>query len=97
MNYLKKIENFKASFLWYLFAFLVFFVSRLFIIKYLNIDSTSVYPDIQRYLTYSDQILNGNFNLAFDRFIPAPIHYYILALFKLIFYRVEEGYRRRLS
>ena len=86
MNYLKKIENFKASFLWYLFAFLVFFVSRLFIIKYLNIDSTSVYPDIQRYLTYSDQILDGNFNLAFDRFIPAPIHYYILALFKLIFY-----------
>ncbi len=86
MNYLKKIEDFKPSFFWYLSAFLFFFVSRLFIIKYLDIDSTSVYSDIQRYLTYSDQILRGNFNLAVDFFIPAPLHYYILALFKLIFY-----------
>lgn len=83
--YLKKIEDFKPTFFFYLLAFIIFFISRLFFIKILNIDGSSGYSDLFRYLAFSNQILNGDFNLKIDLFIPAPLHYYMLAFFQYVF------------
>jgi len=68
-----------------LVIFLIFFINRYLFVSFFNLDGLSGYPDIERYLKYSDNILRGEYNLAIELFIPAPLHYYLLALFKKLF------------
>ncbi len=42
-------------------------------------------PDFLRYDNFSNNILNGNFNLKLDSFIVAPLFPYLLAAFKFAF------------
>ena len=79
-GYLYKSD--KATLRYYYFIFFIAFLTRLFCANFSGVENFSG-SDWSRYDQFSDNIINGNFNLDTGLFITAPLYSYIVALFKV--------------
>ena len=70
---------------YYLLIFLSLLISRIIFLLIINTDGVSGYPDTYRYIDGANNILKKDFNLINDLFIPAPLHYYLIAFFINVF------------